>query len=114
MYKRQLPRHETSRNYIELLEMLLLGTEYTAVATHDDLLIRAAIKTCRRLSLPVERMEFQMLFGIRRELQTGLASRGYAVRIYVPFGDQWYPYLMRRLAERPANIRFFAEALVRG
>ncbi|HVE76584.1 MAG TPA: proline dehydrogenase family protein [Actinomycetota bacterium] len=107
-------RHETSRNYIELLEMLLLGSEYTAVATHDDLLVRAAVKTARRLSLPLERIEFQMLFGVRRELQIGLAERGYAVRVYVPFGDQWYPYLMRRLAERPANMRFFAEALIRG
>ena len=78
-----------------------------AVATHDGRMVRAAFRAARRHGVPRERYEFQMLYGIRPELQRNLRDRGYAVRIYVPYGTHWYPYLMRRLAERPANLWFF-------
>lgn len=78
-----------------------------AIATHDEKRIEHAIQRAKKCGLPVERLEFQMLYGIRRELQLALAKQGYPVRIYVPFGTHWYPYFMRRLAERPANVWFF-------
>lgn len=78
-----------------------------AIATHDEKRIEYAIQRAKRLGLPVERLEFQMLYGIRRDLQLSLVRQGYPVRIYVPFGTHWYPYFMRRLAERPANVWFF-------
>ncbi len=78
-----------------------------AIATHDVKRIEHSIESAKRYGLPVERLEFQMLFGIRRDLQLELAKQGYPVRIYVPFGTHWYPYFMRRLAERPANLWFF-------
>lgn len=78
-----------------------------ALATHDELRVRNAQAAARRLGVPKGALEFQMLYGIRRELQDALAAEGYPVRIYVPYGDRWYPYFMRRLAERPANLWFF-------
>ena len=78
-----------------------------AVATHDELRIRHAQEEIRRLDLPKGAMEFQMLYGIRRDMQEQLAGQGYPVRVYVPYGTHWYPYFMRRLAERPANVWFF-------
>lgn len=78
-----------------------------AIATHDEKRIEHAIRRAKSCGLPVERLEFQMLYGIRRDLQLALAKQGYPVRIYVPFGTHWYPYFMRRLAERPANVWFF-------
>lgn len=78
-----------------------------ALATHDSQRVQAALAEARRLDLPQDAFEFQMLYGIRRDLQEKLAAQGYPVRVYVPFGDYWYPYFMRRLAERPANIWFF-------
>jgi len=107
-------RADTQRAYKQCLELLLAKTSYTAVATHDDSLIEHTQRIARHNSLTNERFEFQMLYGVRRQLQTQLLADGYAVRVYIPFGDQWYPYLMRRLAERPANLRFFLEALVKG
>ncbi len=82
-----------------------------AIATHDEKRIEYAIQRAKRLGLPVERLEFQMLYGIRRDLQLSLVRQGYPVRIYVPFGTHWYPYFMRRLAERPANVWFFISNL---
>lgn len=78
-----------------------------AIATHDEKRIEHAIQRAKSCGLPVERLEFQMLYGIRRDLQLALVKQGYPVRIYVPFGTHWYPYFMRRLAERPANVWFF-------
>jgi len=78
-----------------------------AVATHDGRMVRAALRVARRHDVPRERYEFQMLYGIRPDLQRQLRDRGHAVRIYVPYGTHWYPYLMRRMAERPANLWFF-------
>ena len=84
-----------------------------AVASHDEVRILNAKNYAEKIGLPKDKLEFQMLFGIRRELQEQLVAEGYPVRIYVPFGTQWYPYFMRRLAERPANLWFFISSLVR-
>jgi proline dehydrogenase len=78
-----------------------------AIATHDEKRIAFAKQYAEKVGLPKEALEFQMLYGIRRDLQEKLVKEGYPVRIYVPFGTHWYPYFMRRLAERPANIWFF-------
>ena len=107
-------RDEVTRRYAELsTELLERGTD-PAFATHDTSLIRHVIREARRLGRSHRSYEFQMLFGIRRDLQRQLAEHGYRVGVYVPFGSSWYPYLMRRLAERPANLRFFARALLGG
>jgi len=86
--------------------MLLLKGNYPALATQDEAIINAACKYARDHGISKEAFEFQMLYGIRRDLQEKLVSQGYNMRIYVPYGSQWYPYLMRRLAERPANLMF--------
>lgn len=106
-------RGETRRAFRRLLAVLLDRAPYTAIATHDESLVDEASLIAKRHAVPKERYEFQMLFGVRRELQERLVAEGHPVRTYIPFGDQWYPYLMRRLAERPANLRFFLEALFR-
>jgi proline dehydrogenase len=84
-----------------------------AIATHDPDRIEEAKSYARIIGLPREGFEFQMLYGIRRDLQESLSGEGYRVRVYVPFGSRWYPYFMRRLAERPANLWFFLSNLVR-
>jgi proline dehydrogenase len=94
-----------------LLESAVQGL-YHAIATHDERMIAAAIDGANRLNLPADRFEFQMLYGVRRGLQRRLAGGGYRVRIYVPYGTEWYPYFMRRLAERPSNLWFFLRQLV--
>ena len=93
-------------------ELLLHGT-YPAIATHDDALIEATKQFAREQGIGADRYEFQMLYGIRRDLQERLLRDGYRVRIYVPYGTEWYPYLMRRLAERPANLLFIIRSLIR-
>jgi proline dehydrogenase len=85
-----------------------------AIASHDDKRIAFAKRYAERVGLPKDAIEFQMLYGIRRELQEQLVSEGYPVRVYVPYGAEWYPYFMRRLAERPANIWFFVANYFRG
>lgn len=84
-----------------------------ALATHDEKRIAFALKLIEQLSIPATAVEFQMLYGIRRDLQSKIADKGYPVRVYVPFGTQWYPYFMRRLAERPANLWFFISSFFR-
>lgn len=96
----------------EMRELLDHGT-YPAIATHDDRLIEATRAFARERSIATDRFEFQMLYGIRRDLQERLLREGYRVRIYVPYGTEWYPYLMRRLAERPANLLFFVRSVIR-
>jgi proline dehydrogenase len=86
----------------------------SGIATHDERRILAAEDYAQKVGLPREAMEFQMLYGIRRDLQERLARQGYPVRVYVPFGTEWYPYFMRRLAERPANLWFFISNFLRG
>jgi len=99
--------------YIRLLERSLLHAEHTAVATHDERMIRHAISFAERNGVPRERFEVQMLYGIRVQRQRELAAQGYKVLVAAPFGPDWYPYLMRRLAERPANLLFFLRSVVR-
>jgi proline dehydrogenase len=96
----------------DMRELLSQGT-YPAIATHDDRLIEATRQFAREQGIATDRFEFQMLYGIRRDLQERLLREGYRVRIYVPYGTEWYPYLMRRLAERPANLLFIVRSLVR-
>ena len=99
-------------NYARLMERLLLADTYPAIATHDPRLIAKAIEITGREGIGPDRFEFQMLYGVRRDLQRTLLDRGYTVRIYVPYGREWYPYFMRRLAERPANVGFMLRAIV--
>jgi len=94
-------------------ERLLEADVYAAVATHDDHLIARIERRAAALGRPGDRFEFQMLYGVRRDLQERLHREGYRVRIYVPFGTHWYPYLMRRLAERPANVAFITAGVVK-
>jgi proline dehydrogenase len=105
---------KTRDAFRRLLKPLLEHNPYTGVATHDELMIKEAIRFARRKDIPLDRFEFQMLYGVRRDLQVRLTAEGYGVRVYVPFGEAWYAYLMRRMAERPANLRLFAEAVLRG
>jgi proline dehydrogenase len=99
-------KSEVDHNYVQLMMMLLLKGNYPALATQDESIINAACKYTRDHGISRDAFEFQMLYGIRRDLQEKLVSQGYNVRIYIPYGSQWYPYLMRRLAERPANLMF--------
>ena len=104
---------EVDRNYVELMQLLLDHGEYPAIATHDEKMIAATKTYAAKRGIPPGRFEFQMLYGIRRDLQRQLVAEGYRLRLYVPFGKAWYPYLMRRLAERPANVFFIARNLMR-
>jgi proline dehydrogenase len=99
--------------YVALVERALRGGAYVAIATHDERIIRHVQAFVRREGLSGDRFQFQMLYGVRPALQRRLAGQGYDVLVATPFGPEWYPYLMRRLAERPANILFFLRNLVR-
>jgi proline dehydrogenase len=100
--------------YERLLERLLAGGGHTAIATHDERLIEHAIHFAEAHDIPRDRFEFQMLYGVRPQLQLALVRRGYKVLVATPYGPQWYPYLMRRLGERPANLLFFLRNTFRG
>jgi proline dehydrogenase len=104
---------DTDRAFTRLMERLLEHGNYPAIATHDERLIRHAIDFAQTRGIAPARFEFQMLYGIRRDLQDELARVGYNVRVYVPFGTAWYSYFMRRLAERPANVAFILANLLR-
>jgi proline dehydrogenase len=106
-------KKDVDKNYLLLLERLLLKGNYPGIATHDEAIVRHARQFAETQGIEPERYEFQMLYGIRRDLQLRLRQTGYNMRVYIPFGTQWYPYLMRRLAERPANIAFILGNLVR-
>lgn len=106
-------KEDVDRNYVKLAEILLASGSCLAVATHDPSIIAATLEFARAHGLGPERFEFQMLYGIRRQLQRELLRRGYRVRVYVPYGKQWYPYFMRRLAERPANLLFLLRNVFR-
>ena len=99
--------------YVAIMKRLLDDGAYPAIATHDDRIVDQAIAHVRERGIGPERFEFQMLFGVRRDLQERLLRDGWTVRIYVPLGSQWYPYFMRRLAERPANVVFLAASVWR-
>ncbi len=106
-------RADVDAAYRALMRRLLQAGLYPAIATHDPALIRDATTFVRASGIPSDAFEFQMLYGIRRDLQERLLAAGYRVRVYVPFGREWYPYFMRRLAERPANVAFLLRSLVR-
>ena len=106
-------REEVDGSFVELMKMLLKDGNFPGIATHDDEMIGATIQFAKHENIPKDSFEFQMLYGVRRDLQRELVKEGYGVRVYVPFGESWYPYLMRRLAERPANIAFFAGSVVK-
>ena len=105
---------DVDANYVRLMRLLLKSGTYHAIATHDQRIIRATIEFARAEGLAGEAFEFQMLYGIRRDLQARLRDDGWRVRVYIPFGSHWFPYLTRRLAERPANLLFFLKNLLRG
>ena len=106
-------KKDVDRNYVRLMECLLREGNYPGIATHDEKIIEHARQVTRREQIGPERYEFQMLYGVRRDLQARLKQAGYNMRVYIPFGTQWYPYLMRRLAERPANIAFILGNLIK-
>ena len=102
---------DVDEHYVQLMKKLLDEGAYPAIATHDPKMLGAATAYAREHGIAAERFEFQMLFGIRRDLQRKLVQQGYRLRLYVPYGTAWYPYFMRRLAERPANVVFVARSL---
>jgi proline dehydrogenase len=106
-------KKQVDENYVRLANLLLERGKDPAIATHDPRMIEAALAKIRELRLSPERFEFQMLYGIRRDLQQRLVKEGYRLRLYVPYGVAWYPYFMRRLAERPANLLFLTRNLFR-
>jgi len=104
-------KRDVDNNYVEVIKVLLSSGIYHGIATHDPKMIEATIDFAQREGISKEAFEFQMLYGIRRDLQEKLAKEGYRMRVYVPYGERWYPYFMRRLAERPANIWFVLKNL---
>jgi proline dehydrogenase len=104
---------DVDRNYVELMKLLLDRGHAPAIATHDEKIIEQTKAYAAQRQIAADRFEFQMLYGIRRDLQRKLVAQGYRLRLYVPFGNAWYPYLMRRLAERPANVFFIARHFFR-
>jgi proline dehydrogenase len=104
---------DVDRNYVRLMTKLLDNGVYPAIASHDERIIRQATDYVRERNIASDRFEFQMLYGIRRDLQRSLIQQNHRLRLYVPYGDAWYPYLMRRLAERPANALFLVRNLLK-
>ena len=104
---------EVDASFAQLMERLLLDGTYPALATHDERLIADAVELAARHGISSDRYEFQMLYGVRRDLQERLVAEGHTVRVYVPWGTEWYPYFMRRLAERPANLLFLLRSMAR-
>ena len=107
-------KKDTDENYVRVMKLLLSSGTYHGIATHDPKMIDATIQFAQKEGIGKEAFEFQMLYGVRRDLQTQLARDGYNMRVYVPYGKHWYPYFMRRLAERPANIWFVTKNLFKG
>lgn len=104
---------DVDKNYVEAMHRLMEHGHYPGLATHDEVIIAEAKRFAKEKGIGTDRYEFQMLYGVRRDLQEQLVAEGYRVRVYVPFGTQWYPYLMRRLAERPANMAFMAGNIIK-
>ncbi len=107
-------KRDVDRNYLSLMKTLLDKGEYPAIASHDETILGEAFRYARERKIPAENFEFQMLYGIRNDLQQRIIDLGYRLRVYVPYGAAWYPYFMRRLAERPANALFLARNLFKG
>jgi proline dehydrogenase len=106
-------KKDVDANYVKCMRELMLKGNYPGVATHDPAMIAEAKRWAKEQGITPDRFEFQMLYGVRRDLQESLVKEGWRVRCYVPFGTQWYPYLMRRLAERPANVAFITGNVIR-
>jgi len=106
-------KSEVDANYVKLMKILMKSGIYHGLATHDEKIINQAKAFAAKNRISRDAFEFQMLYGIRRDLQQGLVREGWRMRVYIPFGAEWYPYLMRRLAERPANALFIARNLFR-
>ena len=106
-------KKDVDASYVRCMQTLMLHGNYPGLATHDELIVDAAKQFAREKHIAPDRFEFQMLYGVRRDLQQQLVREGYRMRVYVPFGTQWYPYLMRRLAERPANVAFLTGNVVK-
>jgi len=106
-------KSDVDQTYGQAMQRLMARGHYPGLATHDETIIEQAKRFAREEGISPERFEFQMLYGVRRDLQESLVADGWRVRVYIPFGTQWYPYLMRRLAERPANIAFMTGSIVR-
>ena len=106
-------KRDVDANFIDCMERLMERGNYPGIATHDLKIIDHAKAFAQRRKIPVERFEFQMLYGVRRDLQYRLRREGYNMRVYVPFGTHWYPYLLRRLAERPANVAFITSNILK-
>jgi proline dehydrogenase len=106
-------KREVDANYVKCMHLLMDRGNYPGLATHDEAIITEAKRFANERQISRDRFEFQMLYGVRRDLQERLVKEGYRMRVYVPFGTQWYPYLMRRLAERPANVAFMTGNIVR-
>jgi proline dehydrogenase len=106
-------KSEVDANYVKLMKILLKSGVYHGIATHDEKMIAATREFARQEHIPPTDYEFQMLYGIRRDLQRQLVKEGYRMRVYIPFGSEWYPYFMRRLAERPANVMFVLRNLLK-
>jgi proline dehydrogenase len=106
-------KREVDQSYVESMKILLARGNFPAIATHDEEIIKEACAFVRDHGISKDAFEFQMLYGIRRDLQEKLVQQGYNMRVYVPYGAQWYPYMMRRMAERPANLMFVLTNLLR-
>ena len=104
---------DVDANFVRLTEMLLTSGIYHGIATHDEAMVAATKELVARQKIDPKSFEFQMLYGVRRDLQRALVAQGFNVRVYVPFGAEWYPYFMRRLAERPANVLFIAKNMLK-
>lgn len=107
-------KQDVDDNYVRVMQMLLASGTYHGIATHDPKMIDATVDFVQKEGIPKDAFEFQMLYGIRRDLQEQLAKDGWGMRVYVPYGKHWYPYFMRRLAERPANIWFVLKNFLKG
>ncbi|GGD06880.1 proline dehydrogenase family protein [Pontibacillus salipaludis] len=105
-------KQDVDQNFKKIIKMHMLNGNYTAVATHDDQMIEYTKQIEKEYNIPKEQFEFQMLYGIRTERQEELVAEGYRMRVYVPYGDDWYGYFMRRLAERPANVAFVVKGVM--
>jgi proline dehydrogenase len=105
-------KSEVDAAFVRLIEILLGDGVYPAIATHDETMIDATCEIAARRGIGQDRYEFQMLYGIRRDLQQSLLREGYRMRIYTPFGREWFPYFMRRLGERPANVGFVLKGIL--
>ena len=106
-------KRDVDHNYVQCMHSLMSDGNYPGIATHDERIIADAKQFAKDKNISNDRFEFQMLYGVRRDLQERLVREGYRMRVYVPFGTQWYPYLMRRLAERPANVAFMTGNIVK-